>query len=63
MKNKEEISTLITLTLTILKLTGVINWSWWIVLLPIILVIATWFIVGLGILIFNNLEKIINKKL
>lgn len=63
MKTKEELSTVLTIILALLKLSGVITWSWWIVLSPIILVILIWFLTGLGIIIFNTVEKIINKKL
>lgn len=50
---------LITLTLTVLKINNIIDWSWLIILCPIyvpliiLLLIATWF----GIIILINIWK------
>ena len=32
----------VTLVFVVLKLTDVIDWSWWLVLMPTIIVITTW---------------------
>ncbi|MHC5291112.1 transmembrane Fragile-X-F protein [Bacillus licheniformis] len=34
----------LTLIFVVLKLTGVIAWSWWLVLLPVMISIAWWFL-------------------
>ena len=36
------LSVVITLILMILKLTGNINWNWWMVMSPLIIVAITW---------------------
>jgi hypothetical protein len=33
---------IVTLVFVVLKLTGVIDWSWWLVLMPTILGITAW---------------------
>lgn len=44
---------ILTIVFVVLKLTGVIDWSWWLVLLPEIIVLvllALWFL-GFGLLL------------
>ncbi|XZI46344.1 hypothetical protein ACSXEH_06580 [Clostridium perfringens] len=50
----------LTLIFIVLKLCGVIAWSWWLVLLPEIIGLILYFIVGIGITITG---KKISKKM
>jgi hypothetical protein len=36
---------IVTLVFVVLKLTAVIDWSWWLVLMPTILLITGWLVV------------------
>lgn len=49
------LSTILTIVFVILKLCGIINWSWWLVLLPSIisigLTVLVWAVIGLILLV------------
>ncbi|BAB80820.1 hypothetical protein ACSW9K_08880 [Clostridium perfringens] len=51
----------LTLIFIVLKLCGVIAWTWWLVLLPEIIGLILYFIVGIGITITG--KKISSKKM
>lgn len=64
-----EILLVITIMFTVLKLAGVINWSWWLVILPLLIwpliivstVIIICTILGLGGLLIFFIDYIENK--
>lgn len=43
---------LLTVAFIVLKLAGIIHWSWWWVLMPVWVVAAIWLILFVGILFF-----------
>lgn len=43
---------LLTIVFITLKLTGFITWSWWLVLLPMIISFSLWLIIVLGVLLY-----------
>jgi len=47
-------STLLTLIFIVLKLTGYIDWSWWLVMMPMIVVSVTWLCVALVLIVFGD---------
>lgn len=47
----------LTIVFVILKLTGVITWSWWFVLAPLWVTVALFLLVVLGVVIFTILNK------
>ena len=47
----------LTIVFVILKLTGVITWSWWFVLAPLWVPVALFLLVVLGVVIFTILNK------
>ena len=51
---------LLGLTFIILKLVGVINWSWWLVLLPLYIPVISVLVllIFLGIIIFCSIKSI-----
>jgi hypothetical protein len=56
------IAGLLGVAFVVLKLIGIINWSWWFVLLPfygmIALIIAIWFIIFIVAVIFKGIERL-----
>lgn len=52
---------LLTIAFIVLKLTGVISWSWWLVLLPLygpfLLVLTVLLIAGIGALIVSLFKR------
>lgn len=53
------LSTVLTLIFLVLKLVGVIDWSWWLVFLPTIISVGLWLIL---IVVFFVWEVHFNKK-
>jgi membrane protein YdbS with pleckstrin-like domain len=47
----------LTIVFVILKLTGVITWSWWFVLAPLWVPVALFLLVVLGVVIFTIFNK------
>ena len=47
----------LTVVFVILKLTGVITWSWWLVLAPLWVPVALFLLVVLGVVIFTLFGK------
>lgn len=43
---------LLAIVFIVLKLTNVINWSWWLVFLPMIISFGLWLIIMLGVLLY-----------
>jgi len=60
METNENTLVLISVILMILKLTGVINWSWWFVAMPLIIPFV--FAISLG-LFYKVILSSINKKI
>lgn len=54
------VTEILTIVFIVLKLIGVINWSWWLVLLPGIIGLVFYAIVG--VLGFLSVEDILPKK-
>lgn len=50
------LSSVLTIIFVVLKLVGVIDWSWWLVLLPTLISVGLWiiFIVIYAILLVND---------
>lgn len=47
------LSTVLTLIFLVLKLVGVINWSWWLVFLPTIINVGLWLIIVIGFVVWD----------
>lgn len=47
----------LTIVFVILKLTGVITWSWWFVFAPLLVPVVLFLLVILGVVIFTLFEK------
>lgn len=47
---------LLTIVFIVLKLTHVIDWSWWLVLSPIVIGFILTFVIALLVIIFSNLR-------
>ncbi len=47
----------LTIVFVILKLTGVITWSWWFVLAPLWVPVALFLLIVLGVVIFTIFNK------
>ena len=65
------LASLVTLAFVIAKLTGAIDWSWWIVFLPVIayialgilVIVCILLVVGIGLLIgYTKLKKFFKKQ-
>lgn len=50
---------IITIVLAVLKTTGVINWSWWIITAPLWAGIAVWAVIVVIILLFAGVLGLI----
>ena len=46
--------TLLTLIFIVLKLTGNINWSWWMVMMPMIVEFIAWLCVALFLIVYGD---------
>lgn len=60
---------LLTIAFVVLKLTGVINWSWWLVLLPVIipigvvaLFILCYLFIAIALIVASSKNKTKSKK-
>lgn len=48
----------LAIVFVVLKLTGVVTWSWWIVLAPVLILLATLLIYFLGLGIIYYVEEV-----
>jgi len=46
--------TLLTLIFIVLKLTGNIDWSWWMVMMPMIVEFIAWLCVALFLIVYGD---------
>lgn len=54
---------LLTLIFVVLKLIGVIAWSWWLVLLPLLIALGIYLIIGVTFIIgYVRLKRQINRE-
>ncbi len=48
---------ILTIVFVVLKLVGVVMWSWWLVLLPMIVSFVISFFIGLVVGVYKELNK------